>query len=635
MVSTWQAVRATRAERLAESRLAQAESVTGFLQDMLAAVQPEEAQGREVTVHEVLDRAAADLDAGSLADQPQVEMALQRTLGMTYRSLGQYDTSARHLQRGRALADSLLPPSAVERQQLTVDLAYTEMNRGNIDATEALINSELDAIPARSPLRVEALAVLADVVYSRGQWQAADSLQIIAQDIAAETTAPDSLRLASVLLDRSFLAEQSGEYDRAAALADRTAAIFRAAYGAEDPRMIKVLMRQSDIARGRGLPQDAAPILEDALAIADANYPPVHPMRADVLWRLGMTYHNTRNADAAIPPLEESLALRREVLGPEHRDIALTLSSLGNAVTQLGELDAAEAYHREALAMREDIFGHEHITVASSLQDLGHLARYGRHSARAESLYVAAAEIIDRLPDEAGDADAQVSHSIAMAIQDQGDHARAESYFQGTLDLYRERHGEMNALVARSGSNLATNLFRQGRKAEAADVQGQALAIQRELGNEGTSLLLAIGNAAYLLDDAGRHAEADTLHREYVALAGEIYGDESPRQPDARTRYADNLMKRGLWDEAAAQVDTLMAWRRAQLPEDDTKRITGEAFVAEVLLGQGHAAAADSTLRIVEGYLASDADIDPRVKASATARVERVRGALDTALAGR
>ena len=57
VVSTWQAVRASRAERVAQARAndaqaekAKAEAVTKFLTEMLASADPARAQGREVTV---------------------------------------------------------------------------------------------------------------------------------------------------------------------------------------------------------------------------------------------------------------------------------------------------------------------------------------------------------------------------------------------------------------------------------------------------------------------------------------------------------------------------------------------------------------------------------------------------------
>ena len=77
VVSTWQAVRASRAERVAQARAndaqaekAKAEAVTKFLTEMLASADPARAQGREVTVRAAVDEAARKIDAGAMAGQP-------------------------------------------------------------------------------------------------------------------------------------------------------------------------------------------------------------------------------------------------------------------------------------------------------------------------------------------------------------------------------------------------------------------------------------------------------------------------------------------------------------------------------------------------------------------------------------
>lgn len=634
VVSSWQAIRATRAEQLAETRREQTESVNGFLQDMLASVQPEEAMGREVTVKEILDRATGDLDGGALDGQPGVEMALRRTLGLTYHSLGRYDFAYENLGRARALADSLLPTGAPEIQQLAVNQAYTEMQRGNIDSTEALLRTQLDRMPPDGELYVDALAALANVAYKRGLWQEADSLQARAEQVATAASDSDSLYLAGVLLDRAFLAQQRNEFDRASHLAGRVEAIYLAHYGDHHPRLIRVLNRKGDIAYSAGRLQEAVDILERALAIADEIFPAVHPTRADVLGRLALARLTRQELDQAKTEYEEALAIRRELIGPVHSDIALTLDGLGRVEARLGEFDAAQGYFDEALAMRRELFGEGHPAVVAALQNLGHLERARGNAAQAESLFLEADDVLSRLPERNYGLEAGNDFHIAMAIQDQQDHARAEVWFRSALEVSREAYGDHHPYVARGYSNLATNLFRQGRKAEAAGAQRTAMEIQRAVGGEDESLLLAIGNVAYILDDAGQYAEADSLHSRYIALAAELYGDEHPGSADARGRYCENLVRRGLFDQAEAQVDTMMAWRAAHLAPDDYRLRTGTVYAAMVALGRGQVARADSILTAVEVYLPGAEGLEPRRRATVEKLVAQVRAEVEGKAAG-
>jgi eukaryotic-like serine/threonine-protein kinase len=113
LISTWQAVRATRAERTAaaeaqnaKTEAAIAQTVNEFLnQDLLEQANPTFipydsylAPTADLKLLTVLDRAAEKLE-GRFADQPLVEAALRHTIGHTYGHLGNDNLAAVHLQR--------------------------------------------------------------------------------------------------------------------------------------------------------------------------------------------------------------------------------------------------------------------------------------------------------------------------------------------------------------------------------------------------------------------------------------------------------------------------------------------------------------------------------------------------------
>jgi tetratricopeptide (TPR) repeat protein len=120
--TSWQAIRATRAERQQTELRRQAErnaslaqieadknkQVAGFLREMLVGVRPAVALGRDVTVlREILDRAAARLEK-RLNDQPAVQATLLGTIGHIYRELGRYDQAEQLLSKALELRRGLL-----------------------------------------------------------------------------------------------------------------------------------------------------------------------------------------------------------------------------------------------------------------------------------------------------------------------------------------------------------------------------------------------------------------------------------------------------------------------------------------------------------------------------------------------
>lgn len=207
----------------------------------------------------------------------------------------------------------------------------------------------------------------------------------------------------------------------------------------------------------------------------------------------------------------------------------------------------------------------------------------------------------------------------------------AEPHFRRELEIAQATHRSPHAKIAGGLGDLGACLFRQGRKSEAADLLVQALDMHRELGVPGGGLLQSIGNAAFILDDAGRHDEAATLHREYIALAGELFPPRAPNQTDARARYLDNLMEQGQWEQAEEQARLVLAWRLENLPADSARRPSAVVMLAQTLVGQGRAREAEEILREAEKELASM----EQVPAATTARTARVRRELEAALAAR
>jgi serine/threonine protein kinase len=154
VVSTWQAVRATaaqrqaraerdtaqeaRAEEVAQRGQAEAEQERArgaealatatndfLLRDLLAQTNPFDAQvdyaqspDKDLTMRSVLDRAAERID-GRFPDQPLVEAAIRQTIGEAYRGLA--DVARAHVHMEKALA--------IRRQQLGNDHPDTLMSQ--------------------------------------------------------------------------------------------------------------------------------------------------------------------------------------------------------------------------------------------------------------------------------------------------------------------------------------------------------------------------------------------------------------------------------------------------------------------------------------------------------------------------
>jgi eukaryotic-like serine/threonine-protein kinase len=123
MITSWQAIRARRAEAWAKLNLAKAqageasaksseaewEAVVGFFRDkILSAARPagqDGGLGRDVKLRDVLDQAESSV-VDSFVDQPWAEARIRDALGLSYSYLGQADRSIKQFERSKALLEA-------------------------------------------------------------------------------------------------------------------------------------------------------------------------------------------------------------------------------------------------------------------------------------------------------------------------------------------------------------------------------------------------------------------------------------------------------------------------------------------------------------------------------------------------
>ncbi len=88
--------RAERERQRADTQMRVAKRVSEFLTGLFEVSDPSEAQGREVTARELLDKGAATING--LKDQPVAQATLMDTMGHVYYTLGLYDQAASLLE---------------------------------------------------------------------------------------------------------------------------------------------------------------------------------------------------------------------------------------------------------------------------------------------------------------------------------------------------------------------------------------------------------------------------------------------------------------------------------------------------------------------------------------------------------
>jgi tetratricopeptide (TPR) repeat protein/predicted Ser/Thr protein kinase len=415
------AVRATRAERAARTQLERAESAAArqeaireFLQGMLASANPYGAGDTETTVQQVLDGAAAELDAGRLAASPDIEIALRRTLANTFWSLARFEAAETQFRAALATRDGAPPEERLESLS-DFGLLLAELNR-YAEAESVMRDLHQQANDALGPdhvLTAKSLGGLAGVLSDAGNRASAESVLTHALERSARLTGRDRAVHASNLYSLGGLRFFAGDLE-----------------GAERA------MRQ-------------------ALELRRELYGSHHPEVVAVLEGLGVVYGQRQDYDAQTTTFREVLTARREIFGDDHPAVASTLTNLGTALSSHGRLEEAEPLLREAVAINRETRGNDHQESARCLNDLAQVLRRRERPADAEPLYREAAAGYETVLGPEHPSVATVRRNLGLCLVELGRTDEAREQLGAALAIRRSALGDEHAATVAVREDLA------------------------------------------------------------------------------------------------------------------------------------------------------------------------------------
>jgi len=388
-----QARRAYESEREARSAEAlhrkRAERITDFLQGMFASIDPEQAQGRDVTVKSVLDDAAARLDSG-FADEPEVEAWLRHTFGETYFQLGRYRESKEQFLRAADLRARTVGPEHRETLGDRFGAAVAMLQLGELDGAVRALDETLEAqsrvLGARDPDTLQTRSVLGHTKQLLGDNEGAlaDYRVVLADqtDVLGaghKTTLETMCSVADVL-------QEMGRLDEAEGTARR---LVSAANEAQGPDGAQTLIGKSilvAVLNDLGRFEEAEPLGREVLAAKTRIYGPDHSetlMTANVL---ATTLENLNRFDEACDLLRHAADASAASLGEEHSTTLTYLANLARVEQLRGHLDEAERIFRSVLETRLRVSGEEATSTLAVMNNLGLLLLLREKPAEAEPI---------------------------------------------------------------------------------------------------------------------------------------------------------------------------------------------------------------------------------------------------------
>jgi tetratricopeptide (TPR) repeat protein/tRNA A-37 threonylcarbamoyl transferase component Bud32 len=394
VVSTWQAVRATVAERSSRAAEAQAredrdravraeaeareqqkktaaaeastrreadktQTINQFLvEDLLTQAEPgQNAPVDRVPLLEVVDRAAAKVGK-RFRDQPLLEASLRGTLGDVYHGLAAYDKAEQHWSVALALRRRELGADHAETYRAMSKQAHMLMHLGQREESAGLLRAAAAGLTrGLGPDHADtgyANASLAYTYLNLRRYDEAISLckQTLKKQKAA--LAPDHFVTLNWLMDclaRAYL--DTGRLHKAMPQAKQALEKTKATLGPDHPRTLMSMWTLADVYRAADQVDKALPLYEQWLEKTKAKFGPDHGSTLRAMAHLAGVYAQAKELNRAVPVYRELLDAQSRKLPADHPDRASTMASLGQCLLNAGKPADAEPVLRKCLAIRE------------------------------------------------------------------------------------------------------------------------------------------------------------------------------------------------------------------------------------------------------------------------------------------
>ena len=656
VVSTWQALRATHAERLAEARLrdvsaangrteaalttarkerdvavaereradaqtalaksegekaersaAEARAVLGFFEDrVLAAARPQGQRGglgKDVTLRAAVDAAEPTI-AAAFRDKPTVEAYIRDSLGTTYRYLGEPSLTVRQHERALELRKAALGPDHPDTLASQNNLAQAYTGAARLDLAIPLLEQTLKARAAK--LGADHRDTLATRNHLASAHSDAGRLDL-AIPLYEQTLRGRMAGLGAdhtdTLTSQDNLAvayKNAGRLDRAIPLFERTLEAREKAFGADHP---ETLISQNNLAaayKNSGRLDLALPLFEKTLAARTSRLGADHPNTLNSRNNLASAYRDAGQFDRAIPLLEQTLAARATKLGTDHPDALASQYSLALALKDAGRPQQAIALLERTLAARKSRLGPDHPDILKTQNNLALTYRDVSRFDRAIPLFEETLKVeTSRLGADHPDT-LTTRNNLALTYRDDGQWDRAIALTEQTLKARAAKLGADHPDTLLTQHNLAMAYREAGQWDRAIPIFERTLAAQTsKLGADHPYTLLTQNNLGPAYQAAGQVDRAIALLEQTRKARAAKLGADHPSTLSTQNNLALAYEAAGQRDRAIALFEETLAARTTRHGADNLRTLTTRYDLATAYQARGDSARAESMLRDV------------------------------------
>jgi serine/threonine protein kinase len=355
-----------------------------FVMDALSEADPGRAQGRDVTVLELLDAAAKRVDT-ALTGQPLDEAAIRTTIGMLYKEQGRYAEGEPHLERSLDVQREVFGEDHRDTLNAATDLAVLYRAQGRHDEAEQMLRAALEKqeplLGAGDADTLRTCSVLAAVLHTgKSRLDEAEELYRRALDGRRALFGADHADTLASMSNLSLLLQDRGRLDEALEIQRQVADGLERAHGALHQA---ALVGKNDLAlmlQKSGRLAEAEPLYRDTLEAQTKVLGAAHSDTLTTMNNLAWLLHRAGRTDEAEALLTRAAETQRDSLGPDHQNTLAYLHNLALMQLEGDRAALAEPTFVDVVARAEAVLGlqHQHTArfrynLARCLQALGRL----------------------------------------------------------------------------------------------------------------------------------------------------------------------------------------------------------------------------------------------------------------------
>ena len=585
--------RADQERTRADEKARVAEAVNDFLINDILKANPYsgvtgEAGGTAPTLLQVVERSASQV-GNRFKDQPLVEATVRSAIGCSLLEFGRLDEAAQQLEESvrifRQAKGEEDDANSVRALQLW---AYVLMMLGRLEESEKLHAEALQraerTLPIEHETRRVAMSHYAHCLTSLGKYDVAEPLykQCIADTLKCAGETPQLQMVRSGLANLYW---NENRRDEAEQLYRQALSEHRRLESDVHPNTVNLIEHLGEILLEQGRFEEATPLFEEALAAERQSFGEVRLGRIlTMLQRLEECYSQLGRWDDAEKAVQQALAT---IVNPSSTQATIAFSagnSLFRAYASSGQWAKAVDLRTAILAAQRSILKPDDSRLASSLLMLGRTLLSADQPAKAEALLRESLAISEK-PGHADVLYWTTMTDLATACRLQGKYTEAIELYQQVLDFQSKKLGADDPMNYPIFWYLGETHSAAGNLPEAIEAFEQAASGFEQQGFESTYAAETIRSLVNAYERMQNSELAFTWQRKWVAAVKERSGPESIEYAQELAILGLKLLLQQNWVDTEPVLRECLAIREKAQP-DNWPTFNTKSMLGGSLLGQ-------------------------------------------------